>query len=149
MKILSISLGSVAAVTLAMAAPAQAQKTEPNSGLPYCSRNVQDGCIQRGDVKRNDFEKRQADRDNRGMPADTETQPSLNSGAQMPPDTGMTPGSAPMSHPEMQDMPATPGTTPPGPPDMPGTTPETTPPTTPGMDTTPEYPGTPGPDMTE
>lgn len=127
MNILSLSLGGAAALTLAMAAPAQAQQTETHTGLPYCSRNMQDNCIQRGDVKRNDFENRQ-EKKAIATPPGVEN-PSLDPGPRTTPETGPAPDTRT--------------------PAMPGSMPETTPPASPGPEMTPDDPALPDAGVTE
>lgn len=51
-QILALGAAAVAAAGFAFSAPAMAQATHADSGLPFCSKSVTDRCIQKVDLKR-------------------------------------------------------------------------------------------------
>ena len=51
-QILALGAAAVAAAGFALSAPALAQATHADSGLPFCSKTVTDKCIQKVDLKR-------------------------------------------------------------------------------------------------
>lgn len=138
MNIMQMSLGGFAAYALAaVSAPAAAQQTEPETGLSYCSRTVQDNCIQRVDIQRNKGVKRLD-------PAMT-AGPSTPEPAPAPTEPDMRAPGGPETMPAPPADPALP-TDPPPPPAMGAPERDMAPPADPALPTDPVPPaGMPGP----